>query len=237
MAYIQDQNHFRNYIDLIMRENIQNLDENQFMPIGQYVHTAWEFADSFSWSLRNDPTLLHEDKFWEWIKFKKVQGFSIPVEIDHIMTDEFSKTMEDLYLRPGVYSFWNKNNVCLYVGVSVDLSSRIITSFTERFKHYVNVVNLRYISTKTRSDASVLETILIAKLKPILNTTGKFDDDFTFDFDIPELSHPIPCNKEGEKVHIRISNSNYETRLNIDGYSEELEVNKDQKPIKGEEIL
>lgn len=221
MGYIKNQEHFRNYIQKVVRESAHILEEDSLMPVGQYVHEAFEHADEFTWKMKEDVTVLHENNFWEWLRFKKVAGFSMPPEVDQITTQVFNDTIDDLAGSPGIYSFWNKAGMCLYVGVSCDIAGRIVTSFTERFKHYSDAVFLRYITTKSASDAAVLEVLFIVKLKPVLNKTSKFDDEFTLDFKEPPLSKPIPCNKEGQKVSVRLAHNRYETRLDIEEFDSE----------------
>lgn len=215
MGYIKNQDHFRNYIKKVCEESARFLNQDEMLPLGQYVHSAYEFADDFTWEMKKDITVLHENNFWNWIRVKNTLGFAMPSEIDHVTTDIFHETLSLLMGVPGVYSFWNKSDICLYVGVSIDLSTRIAASFTERFRHYCNAVYLRYLPTKTSSDAAVLEAVYIAKHKPVLNRTGKFNDELTLEYEPPEMRDPIPCNVEGEKIHVRIGNNTYETRLDI----------------------
>lgn len=239
MGYIQNQKHFVNLIKKIARESGQYLSPDHVLPLEVYVKEAYEHADEFTWGIRQDITLLYAENFYEWLRYKRTAGFSIPQEVDQITTEIFHEKLEELRGISGVYSFWSTAGTCLYVGVSVDLSRRILSSFLYRFRHYSHVVFLRYIPTRTASDAAVLETLCIAKTKPVLNRTAKFEDECTLPYDLPPLSIPIPCNKEGLKVNVQISNTLFQTRMAFDELvGEGLErdpAEKDNNPYDWEE--
>ena len=82
---------------------------------------------------------------------------------------------ENLHHVPGVYAFLGKRNKVLYIGKSIDLAGRIPMSFVER-KGRAEIKRVMYYITPTKSDASVLEMLLITENKPKLNTDGLFKD-------------------------------------------------------------
>ena len=115
-------------------------------------------------------------------------------DIEHIFTDEFKKLIFDLEDVPGVYSFWVGDTV-MYIGTSINLQSRILGSFNERFCNNTNQIYLRYIRTSSKSDACILEVYLICKLNPPLNEASNYGDEVTLKLlNEPEFSEPVPCN-------------------------------------------
>ena len=196
--------HFANNLKKVAREKYGQFDVNKLMPIETYVDMAYEndLGDQYGLAIRRDPKLLEEDNFLRWLQVENNGGFLFPTQIELITTNEFRDCVSSLKRRPGCYTFWNENDLPLYFGTSVDLATRICTSFSERFRSYSSVVFLRYIVTETASDAAVCEVALIAKYKPALNGSSKFNDSLTIQVDIPELSNRIQCNVPGTKIRV-----------------------------------
>ena len=82
---------------------------------------------------------------------------------------------ENLRNKPGVYVFVGYRNKILYIGKSLDLATRIPSSYSERVEK-VKIKKIMYYITPTQSDAGVLEMLLIAENKPLLNKDGKTND-------------------------------------------------------------
>ncbi len=96
---------------------------------------------------------------------------------------------------PGVYSFWLGDGSPLYIRMSFNLKERILTSFKTKFNQYINDVYLRFISTKTLSNAALLEVYLICKYKPILNKSSKYKDKLGIEIKNKlSFSKSIKCN-------------------------------------------
>lgn len=205
MKYFKSRTHFLNYIKKAVRDN-DRIDTSRLLNLGVYWESTvkMEMTDEFGFAIKGDPTLLYENRFWQWLRESRFDGFSIDRDIEHIVTPDFTETIASLKRVPGVYTFWNNSNFPLYVGVSVDLSTRISSSFTERFRSYEDVIYLRYLAANTATDARVYEAAYIGTLKPALNTSGKYDDDLTIKIDLPELSHAIPVNQPGKKVRLSV---------------------------------
>lgn len=86
------------------------------------------------------------------------------------------KWIEDnLHKTYGLYCFLGNNDEILYIGKSIDLASRIPTSYCER-KKQANIVKVMYYITPSKADASILEMLLITENKPFLNYDGITDD-------------------------------------------------------------
>jgi hypothetical protein len=83
--------------------------------------------------------------------------------------------LKDTY---GVYLL-SKDSKVIYVGVSLDLGSRILTSMCS----HPEADSFSYIDTNSISDAYILEVMLINIIKPSLNELGKGSD--TVSFDVP----------------------------------------------------
>ena len=207
--YFKTPAHFANMLRKVARESRGQFDSTLAMPSETYVDMVYNngMGDEFGWAVRKDPTLLEENRFLMWLQKEKNAGFVFPSEIELVTTSEFKDCLESLQKRPGCYSFWNESELPLYVGTSIDLGSRISGSYSERFRHYSSVVFLRYVVTKTASDAALVEVALIATHKPALNGAAKFDDELTIEVQLPPLSDPIQCNVPGEKVWVQNGNS------------------------------
>lgn len=92
----------------------------------------------------------------------------------------FSKeTMEficdNLYKKHGLYCFLGEEDEIIYIGKSVDLSQRITTSFRER-KSKAEIKKIMYMIEDNMADVNILEILLIAENKPLLNTESNTDD-------------------------------------------------------------
>jgi len=193
--YFETKDHLENFLRKRVRENPQ-LDVNKLLNIVAYVEILFssQLSDRFSWDVQKDPSLLEESKFLGWLQENKLANWTLDAEIEHEVTSEFVKTLSELVRIPGVYSFWSGPGIPLYVGMSVNLADRAESSFKERFRNYGRTIFFRYIVTKTGSDASVLESFFIAKLKPAFNFTGKYADALTLEIEAAKWSEPIMCN-------------------------------------------
>ena len=108
---------------------------------------------------------------------------------------------QNLKHKPGVYVFLGYRNKILYIGKSLDLASRIPSSYTERAKK-VKVKKIMYYITPTKADASVLEMLLIAENDPLLNKDGKTTDKptlFKSGLTILKDFEEIPLGKRGKR--------------------------------------
>ncbi len=88
------------------------------------------------------------------------------------------KTLPD---SPGVYQYYDKNEVVIYVGKAKNLKKRVTSYFT---KHHENaktrilvkqIVDIKHIVVNTETDALLLENNLIKKYKPKYNILLKDD--------------------------------------------------------------
>lgn len=196
MRYVQNEEHFRNILKRIVSQHSEFLDRDKMLEPSAYYREAKPYSlDQFTWACRNSPEILHEEGFWNWIKSRKDETFFDYQTSRHNWTSEFIERIQTLDELAGVYSFWTQGGTPLYVGVSVNLASRICSSFSERFSGYKKPIYLRVITCSGPSDARVLEAYFIAKFKPAFNEVGSSTDPLTVKImPEPEFSESILCN-------------------------------------------
>lgn len=123
---------------------------------------------------------------------------------ENIYSKEFEEITAFLYAKQssGVYMFLLGETV-YYIGQSINIGSRIVSSYQERFcinkkeffdgksKPFTDNVFLRFLEVENKSDLLILESYLIAIHKPILNKSGNFEDKTTININVPDFSRPI----------------------------------------------
>lgn len=193
MAYFQGDKHVANFLKKALRDSPTDVDHAELLPVSVYLDALNKnrCVDEFGLALRNDASLLEQEKFWRWIRMEAFEGFPSRAEMD--FTRAFRDALSRARGQSGLYSFWTDKEECLYVGTSVDLGQRPVTSFLERLNEYVGEIRLRLIFTETASDAAVLEMVAIATLKPPLNGSGKFKDALTLSIYLPSWQKPCVC--------------------------------------------
>jgi excinuclease ABC subunit C len=83
--------------------------------------------------------------------------------------------------QPGVYQYYDKNNVILYVGKAKNLKKRVSSYFTKTHENgktkvlVKKIVSIKHIVVNSESDALLLENNLIKKYKPRYNVLLKDD--------------------------------------------------------------
>jgi len=198
MGYIDDKEHFKNYIQRVIRETDYELNEDQLLPMQFYITHVYDkgLADAFTWDLKEgDAYLLEEKHLFDWLSENRGNQLTY-CNFSHKLTDEFKSLSEDLTVATGCYTFKNHQGQVLYVGRSVQsLGSRIISSF-DRFSSYDNSVYIQYVKTDSPIDACILEIYFISELSPSLNARENFpDEDLPLSVTpIPDWSEPILCN-------------------------------------------
>ena len=192
--------HLENFIRKKIKES-PNLNIAEILNIKSYVDILYsaKLADEFGRDLLSNPTLLEESNFLGWMQRNKMSAWILDSEIEQELTPEFAQLLSELVRKCGVYSFWSGKGMSIYVGMSTNLSNRVISSFKERFKNYDRKIWFRYMVTDTASNAAVLEQCFIATLKPAFNSLSKFPDEMTLIVDLPKWSRPIQCNV----VHVK----------------------------------
>ena len=98
---------------------------------------------------------------------------------------DISTLIQSLPSQPGVYQFYDRNGIIIYIGKAKDLKKRVSSYFTKKkFESYKikvlvdRIADLKTIVVESESDALLLENNLIKKHQPRYNILLK--DDKTF---------------------------------------------------------
>lgn len=107
------------------------------------------------------------------------------IEFDEV----FLEKIKQLDKEKGIYLLWSGVNL-VYIGKSLNLCSRVISSINERNSVKIPITSVSFILTQTVADMHILEPLLISEHKPILNTEFKCSDysnHFKSNLDIDKL--------------------------------------------------
>lgn len=85
----------------------------------------------------------------------------------------------ELHGKSGIYFLYDEIGNLSYIGKSINLTSRILSSMRER-----RASGFKYMITP-KTDVHFLEMYLISKMDPYLNTEGRTEAPTTFELDIP----------------------------------------------------
>ena len=97
--------------------------------------------------------------------------------------DNFVKTLP---LTPGIYLFYDDNNVLIYVGKATTLRDRVKSYFAKQksprpIEAFINEVkNIKWITTDSVLEAVILEANYIKKYQPKYNVLGKDDKSWNY---------------------------------------------------------
>ena len=101
-------------------------------------------------------------------------------------TEEFFYINLNLPTQPGIYKYFDKNNVIIYVGKAKNLKKRISSYFNKNQKSYKTIelvsriVNIEFTIVNTEQDALLLENALIKEYRPKYNISLKDDKTYPF---------------------------------------------------------
>lgn len=102
-------------------------------------------------------------------------------------TEDYKKIADSIPKQPGVYRFYDENDVVLYVGKAKVLKNRVASYFGERkgraHKTRILVKNakrLNFTIVETEADALLLENTLIKKYQPRYNVMLKDDKSYSY---------------------------------------------------------
>ncbi|GEO10677.1 excinuclease ABC subunit UvrC [Segetibacter aerophilus] len=99
---------------------------------------------------------------------------------------EFQQIAHTIPHQPGIYKYFDFENVLLYVGKAKDLRKRTSSYFTKTFTNYkthelVNRIRrIEFTITNSEADAFLLENSLIKQFKPKFNIDLKDDKSFPY---------------------------------------------------------
>ncbi|UAM97386.1 excinuclease ABC subunit UvrC [Polaribacter litorisediminis] len=86
--------------------------------------------------------------------------------------------------EPGVYQYFDKDDVIIYIGKAKNLKKRVLSYFTKTHENgktrvlVKKIVNIKHIVVNTETDALLLENNLIKKYKPKYNVLLKDDKSY-----------------------------------------------------------
>jgi len=172
--YFSSVNHFVNFMKKVYSKDIDS-DE---------LKMVWrvDLQDRLSWDARSDKSVLNDIPGWikKHTSLGRANEANKKVGYIYDSTRKFDKLTMDLEKDPGVYVFSTDDDT-LYVGMSSNLGERARRSFIDRVikTKITKEVYFSYYKTDSLSDAKVLEIIIIAELKPILNKITKYNDALT----------------------------------------------------------
>jgi len=201
-SFIKTQDHFMNYLNKTIKLNSDKIDTSKLLPLKFYIDTIFNkgLTNDYTWKLRNDFEYLYENKLLDFINSKKmIKGTFQKVEENILYkkydwTNEFLELLRSLKGRAGVYIFTSSKNKTLYIGQSVNLQERILSSFNERFTNYPNKVYLKCVVCESAIDSTILEVYFIGKLKPVFNSTAKYKGKLSIIVkNIPEFTNRVLC--------------------------------------------
>ena len=99
---------------------------------------------------------------------------------------EFSIIASTIPLQPGIYKYYDGNDVLLYVGKAKSLRKRVSSYFSKTFTNYkthelVNRIRkIEFTIVNSEQDAFLLENSLIKKFQPLFNINLKDDKTYPY---------------------------------------------------------
>lgn len=116
----------------------------------------------------------HKEEYDRAIRVTSIGCYDFKRLADCIGKYTFEWMIDNLFHKAGIYCFAHDKQI-LYIGKSINLADRIAESYYERSR-YGDINRILYYITPTKSDAHILEIVLIAENKPPLNSDCKTDD-------------------------------------------------------------
>ena len=126
---------------------------------------------------------------------------SNPLKAADLIRDEAKRAPDG----PGVYRMYGEDGSCLYVGKARSIKKRV-TQYaqgrfhTQRIAHMVALTrSMEFVSTRTETEALLLESNFIKKLKPRFNVVLR--DDKSFAELMIRRDHPAPQVRKHRGAH------------------------------------
>ena len=98
-----------------------------------------------------------------------------------MLSPELELQLKTLPIQPGVYQYFDKENVILYIGKAKNLKKRVTSYFTKNHEYgktrilVKKIASIKHIVVATETDALLLENNLIKKYQPRYNVMLKDD--------------------------------------------------------------
>ena len=100
------------------------------------------------------------------------------------MSASLELQIQTLPNQPGVYQYFDKEDVIIYIGKAKNLKKRVASYFNKNHENgktrvlVKKIVNIKHIVVNTETDALLLENNLIKKYKPKYNILLKDDKSY-----------------------------------------------------------
>ena len=99
---------------------------------------------------------------------------------------EFSAIAHTIPINPGIYKYYNADNVLMYVGKAKSLRKRVSSYFSKTFTSYkthelvLRICKIEFTIVNSEQDAFLLENSLIKNFQPIFNINLKDDKTYPY---------------------------------------------------------
>jgi len=189
--YIQDETHFFNFLAKYcdgesFRCLLESKQAEQAAQLLKSIYDDTDKLNRFTYAVKQDKpdlSLSYLITFNSFVKPQYDEFINAERNFGIENFEEFKQMIiESLYNKCGVYIFSSgekPNIVYHYVGFSVSLHNRVITSLRERFKGLPERFTISIVENYSEVDCAMLEIYLISKLKPLLNKQSKFEGEST----------------------------------------------------------
>lgn len=153
---------------------------------------------------------IHKENYDKYL-FEQNQNIEYELltkRFDNLVFDEKTyRTIQNLNEISGIYFLWSGDTL-VYIGKSVNLRDRILSSVKERNTKYINITHISYVEIENIADVHITEPILITKYKPILNYEFKSSDvSELYDTSInPYELEKLVAYKENKKKKLKVRN-------------------------------
>ena len=201
MGYFKQETHFLNYIKKGFRDEGAEFDGRLTIPLLKFYKWSSQYnkldaVNRFTWDYKHRMSTISANGLEEYktTYLRDLPNYS-GIDLDSF-SDDFIKYVIEAGCIPGCYALYDCSGAIAYVGKSIDLSSRVLTSLKNR-DQFSNITDVAIIHCKAKADISILEAHLIASMKPYLNRDQMTDDLPTIELaNVPEMTHLISIFKE-----------------------------------------
>lgn len=192
MAYYQNKDHYFNCCKKMLRAKsveFKESDLREFCDLAYSKKDNQSLAKWFYFKMKDEcvnPDFNFKSTMERTITEKGIRATTKLKELllkDYKEDNEVMGLILSLKNKSGLYFLYDNHKELKYIGRSIDLSSRILSSMNER-----KLYTFRYCLIENKSDVNILEVYAISLFKPERNSDCVTQDYPTIKMDIPELS-------------------------------------------------
>lgn len=174
MGYLKGDLHFLNYIKKCFKTEQKEFIAELARPLLKFF--AWSLSDNngdavnrMTWEIKERGVDCLTEDFVNGYKITYVRNMPISaiLEID-ALSEDFIQIVVSLGVKCGCYLLYDTSGQLAYVGKSIDVSSRVMSSIKDRVK-FSDIFWCEIVLCNSVADISVVEAYLIAAHKPYLN--------------------------------------------------------------------